>query len=365
MTASARTRQQRRVRFDLSLGGWVVTHYSDARRVLREGDAFSAAAYSTLQPDVSGSHLFLLADEQTRARLRRAFARAVTRTFVTDITSRILTPIARAIVERHEASACVDPVEALARPYSRAALFELTEVDREAGDGLVVALRIAHERFAAQGSKSTEGWAATAVASDLASEALSGPGVNPWSLRSRLYADRDLSSSEQIACLLPLFETLAVRADRDLPVCLLRQLAAMPGDRQQQTLEDGRLLAAAEESVRLQPGGVIPRNATRDLDIGGAHVKAGELVFISLSEANTDPEQFGCPHEFDPNRRDLGRHHGFGGGGRVCVGRRLATALACCLAEQTLRKWRLSTLPDSTVLAMSPRQPSAAEVGTC
>jgi cytochrome P450 len=362
MTVSAGDLEPGPAQFDPALGGWVVTRYSDVRWVLRDGEAFSATAYSRLEPDVSGSHLFFLADEPTRARLRRAFARAVTRSFVKDITARVLTPIARATVGRHDASSYVDPVEALAKPYSRTALFELTEVDRETGDALVVALRMAHEQFASQGSKSAEGWAATAVAQELASEALSGPGANAWSLRSRLHAGQQLSSSEQVACLVPLFETLAVKVDRDLPVCLLRQLAAMPGERQQRTLEEGRLLAAAEEAVRLQLGGIIPRTAARDLDIGGVHVTAGELVFVSLSEANTDGEHFTCPHEFEPDRRDLGRHYGFGGGGRVCIGRQLAKVLAVCLAEQTLRRWQLFTLPDSPLLGTSPRQSSSPQL---
>lgn len=349
-----------RPHFDETLGGWVVTRHTDARRILQDSEAFSASAYGRLEPNVSGSHLFFLADEPSRARLRRAFARAVTRSFVEEVSARALTPVARSVVERHTEAFALDPVEDLARPYARATLFEITGIKPQIGDALVVALRMAHENLIGDGAEAVDSLAAVQVARDLALEGLLGPGTSPWSLRSRLHADGNLSSSEQIACLMPLFETLAVKVHRDLPVSLLRQLARLPAERQRKILAEGQLQAAAEETVRLQPGGIIPRTVMREVDIGGVQVTAGDLVLVSLSDANTDPLEFSCPEAFDPARHELDRHQGFGAGNRVCVARRLAKALAVCLAEQCLRRWELSTIPSSSLVGTSVRQSATA-----
>lgn len=90
---------------------------------------------------------------------------------------------------------------------------------------------------------------------------------------------------------------------------------------------------ASEEIVRhLAAGAGLMRGVTRDTEIGGQPVAAGDLVVIAVQSANRDPEL--CP---DPDRLDIGRtttaHLGFGHGPHHCVGRQLArleieTALA-------------------------------------
>jgi cytochrome P450 len=99
----------------------------------------------------------------------------------------------------------------------------------------------------------------------------------------------------------------------------------------------GALPAAVEESLRLEPAAaVVDRYATRDAELGGAQIAAGELVRISISAANRDPATFPDPDRFDPGRENAGRHLAFAAGPHVCVGMHLArleahTALATLL----------------------------------
>ena len=89
--------------------------------------------------------------------------------------------------------------------------------------------------------------------------------------------------------------------------------------------EPGLLPAAVEESLRLEPAAaVIDRYATRDTELGGAEIAAGELVRISITAANRDPETFAEPDRFDLARPNAGRHLAFAGGPHVCVGMHLA-----------------------------------------
>jgi cytochrome P450 len=85
------------------------------------------------------------------------------------------------------------------------------------------------------------------------------------------------------------------------------------------------LPAAVEESLRLEPAAaVIDRYATRDVELGGAEIAAGELVRISITAANRDPPTFADPDRFDLARPNAGRHLAFAGGPHVCVGMHLA-----------------------------------------
>ncbi|MFI9841859.1 cytochrome P450 [Nonomuraea sp. NPDC051941] len=69
--------------------------------------------------------------------------------------------------------------------------------------------------------------------------------------------------------------------------------------------------------------GVTSRLATKDVEIGGVSIKAGEGVIVSGLSANWDPAAFKDPAELDVERG--ARHHlAFGFGPHQCLGQNLA-----------------------------------------
>ncbi|WP_431983021.1 cytochrome P450 [Streptomyces qinglanensis] len=86
-----------------------------------------------------------------------------------------------------------------------------------------------------------------------------------------------------------------------------------------------RPATAAEEIVRwATPVVSFQRTATRDTELGGARIAAGDRVGLFYSSANNDPEVFADPGTFDITR-DPNPHLGFGGGGpHFCLGKSLA-----------------------------------------
>ncbi|QKV95217.1 cytochrome P450 [Streptomyces sp. NA02950] len=86
-----------------------------------------------------------------------------------------------------------------------------------------------------------------------------------------------------------------------------------------------RPATAADEIVRwATPVMSFQRTATRDTELGGARIRAGQRVGVFYSSANNDPEVFDRPEVFDITR-DPNPHLGFGGGGpHFCLGRSLA-----------------------------------------
>jgi cytochrome P450 len=107
-----------------------------------------------------------------------------------------------------------------------------------------------------------------------------------------------------------------------------------------------RLDAAIEESLRLEPAAaVIDRYAATDAELGGARIRQGELVRVSITAANRDPTIFSDPDRFDPRRFDgpgTRRHLAFAHGPHVCVGVHLARLETRAGLETILR--RLDTI---------------------
>ena len=91
-------------------------------------------------------------------------------------------------------------------------------------------------------------------------------------------------------------------------------------------LAEPELLAnAIEESLRLEPAAaVLDRYATRDVEFGGAAIRRGDLVRISVTAANRDPDVFPDPDRFDVERPNAARHLAFARGPHVCIGMHLA-----------------------------------------
>jgi cytochrome P450 len=116
--------------------------------------------------------------------------------------------------------------------------------------------------------------------------------------------------------------------------------------------EPGLVPAAVEESLRLEPAAaVVDRYATRDTRLGGAVIRAGDQVTVSIAGANRDPAVFADPDAFDVRRPNAARHLAFAHGPHFCLGAHLAR-LEAQVAVETL----LSRLPG---LRLDPRYPSA------
>jgi cytochrome P450 len=95
----------------------------------------------------------------------------------------------------------------------------------------------------------------------------------------------------------------------------------------------------------------VDRYSRRDVSIGGADVRRGDLVEISLAGANRDPSFFADPDRFDLHRERARHHVTFAQGPHVCLGMHLAR-----LEAQTALRLVLDRLPN---LRLDPEKPTA------
>ncbi len=118
----------------------------------------------------------------------------------------------------------------------------------------------------------------------------------------------------------------------------LRHLAVRPDHRAAVLADPALVPNVVEQSLRLySPVTALARWATRDTEVAGRRIRAGERVLLLFGSANRDGAVFADPDEFHLDRRD-GRHVAFGIGPHRCVGSNLARLELRVAVEETLRR---------------------------
>jgi cytochrome P450 len=119
----------------------------------------------------------------------------------------------------------------------------------------------------------------------------------------------------------------------------MKALAEHPDQRAMLVADPSLIPAAIEECLRVFPAFAHQRRtATRDCEIGGQKVRAGEKVVMWYVSSNRDETRYEDPDRFDILRRP--EHQAFGAGGRhFCLGVALARLELRVLFEETLARF--------------------------
>jgi cytochrome P450 len=119
----------------------------------------------------------------------------------------------------------------------------------------------------------------------------------------------------------------------------MRALMENP-DQKQMLLDDPALVPdAVEEALRMFPAFAhFRRTATRDTELHGQKIKAGEKVVMWYVSSNRDETRYEDADTFDVTRKP--EHQAFGAGGRhFCLGTALARLELRILIEETLKRY--------------------------
>lgn len=113
-----------------------------------------------------------------------------------------------------------------------------------------------------------------------------------------------------------------------------------------------------QEAMRLYPPAFgITRHAIADDEIGGYHVPANSIIFMSAYYTHRHPEIWEEPERFDPERftperaakRPRFAYFPFGGGPRICIGNTFAMMEAQLVLATIAQHYQLRLLPGHPV----------------
>ncbi|MGI5228640.1 cytochrome P450 [Actinoallomurus sp. CA-142502] len=337
----ARLRAAEPVSWLPALGGWLVTRHDLAREVMRD-----ARTYTVDDPRFSTARLIgpsmLSLDGPAHTRHREPFARtfrpAETRARFTAFVAAEVDRLVGALRPAGRAELRAE----LAGPLAVAVVAEALGL----GDTDAATIRSWYEALVAGVSAITAGEEAVVPEAYGLLRARVEEAIKegrPSSLLAEVAARPEgLTSAEVVAD-----AAVLMFGGIDTTEGMITNAAAhLLGHPDQLALvrEDPALLAGAiEESVRLEPAAsVVDRYAVRDVRLGDADIRAGDLVRVSIAGANRDPAVFADPDRFDIRREDADRHLSFARGPHFCFGAHLArletaTALGALLRLPGLR----------------------------
>jgi 4-methoxybenzoate monooxygenase (O-demethylating) len=162
----------------------------------------------------------------------------------------------------------------------------------------------------------------------------------PGGIGMTLYSLADEGVITQAEAKLLLQTVLAAGADTTiLTLANALQAFALFPDEYRKVRDDPNLVRVAfDESLRWDsPSRMAGRITTRDVEIGGYTVPAGQRVGLMFAAANRDPRAWSDPDRFDVGR-DLRQQVGWGYGVHACVGRVLAQMEAHALLTEFARR---------------------------
>jgi cytochrome P450 len=155
-----------------------------------------------------------------------------------------------------------------------------------------------------------------------------------------LYGLADANAISQAEAKLLLQTVLAAGADTTILTMAnaVQAFALFPEEYQKVRANPTLVRIAFDESLRWDsPSRMAGRITTRDVDIGGYAVPAGQRVGLMFAAANRDPRAWDRPDQYDLSR-DLKKQVGWGYGVHACVGRVLAQLEASTLLSELARR---------------------------
>lgn len=329
---------------------WAVVRYEDIRSISRdpatfcsgEGVQFGDAPQEMLE----ASQSFLAMDAPRHTKLRGLVSAAFTPRQVKRIEDGIAAG-ARRIVDEAAPVGGGDFVQLIAKRLPLQTISDMLgvpEADRErvmeAADTLIGASDpdVFGDRSPLQ-VLGTALWTLTEFAIELAKHREEHPGDDLMTALVQAEIDGDRLTHAEIAAFLVLLSVAGNDTSRHTTSHAMRALTLNPEQRAW-LLEDlaARLPGAVEEFVRwATPVLTFRRTTTREVQLHGQTLGAGEKVVLFYHSGNRDARAIDRPWDFDVSR-DPNRHLGFGGGGpHYCLGASLAKTQLRAIFGEVLR----------------------------
>lgn len=312
-------------------GFWVLSRYSDIVNVFRDSETFSSARGNVLDVllqggDPAGGKMLPLTDGEKHAQCRRELLKSFHSRILKEIHTGLKQSIVQLISPAISASHC-DIASEVAPFIPLTAISDLLgvpEADR----------------------KKLLGFTSTALSAET-------PDANPMKailarnelllyFSTRINQTQTNINGELFERILSLRQSPFELSDEEIIyncysfmlggdetarltiISMVKLLCEHPELWQQLKQEQIDLDKVVDEFLRyITPAMHFGRYTTRDTELAGVEIKAGDIVTVWLSSANFDPERFDEPQSIQFNRAS-NKHLTFGYGPHFCIGAQLA-----------------------------------------
>jgi cholest-4-en-3-one 26-monooxygenase len=337
-------------------GFWSVTKYADIASISRDASTFISGRGFTMDDDpldpspASGTGKMLIGTDPPRhMQLRRLISRAFTPQMVETLEPSIRALAVEILNEILPRGQC-DFVADIAEKLPVAVICAMMGIPREE-QGLLFGLsnRVLAADDPALGTLQNEEVPATiegheelfAYFARLLAERRQSPRQDLVSALIGAEIDGERLSEEEIQYFCYL---LLIAGSQTAPHAISGGMLALlehPDQRALLVAEPSLMPLAVEEALRwASPVRHTARVATRDVEIRGQRILAGEKVLLWFASANRDEEMFPDPERFNI-RRSPNEHLAFGAGEHFCLGAGLARLEIRVMFEEILGR-----LPD-------------------
>jgi cytochrome P450 len=329
---------------------WAIVRYEDVRRISRDPESFCSGQgtqFADAPPEfLEASLSFLAMDAPRHTKLRGLVSAAFTPRQVARIEDGIRVN-ARRIVAEAAPSGGGDFVELIAKQLPLVTISDMIGVPEPDRDRVVAAADLLvtatdPEAFGDRPPVEVLGealWTLTSFATELAAHREQKPADDLMTALVQAEVDGERLTHAEIAAFFVLLSVAGNDTTRHTTSHAMRAPTVHPEQRAVLMEDlDERLPAAVEEFVRwASPVMTFRRTTTREVELHGQRLAAGEKVVLFYHSGNRDERAFEDPWRFDVTR-DPNRHLGFGGGGpHYCLGASLARTQLRSIFGELLR----------------------------
>jgi cytochrome P450 len=319
-------------------GYWAVTRHADILEASRNAEVFCSGRGTNI-PDLPESFneffgSMINMDDPRHGRLRRIVSRGFTPRALgrleQDVQRRATQTIDRVI----EKGSC-DFVTEIAAPLPLEIICDMMGIPesqtRFVFDKTNVILGLGDPEYVPPGTNVlmaalTAGQALASLMNDLAAERRKSPKDDLTSALLAAELEGESLTQQELASFFVLLVAAGNETTRNAISHGMKALSDFPGERRRWAADfEGVAPTAIEEIVRwASPVIHFRRTATRDTELGGQKLRAGEKVVLWYNSGNRDEAAFPDPYRFDVTRTP-NEHVGFGGPGpHHCLGANLA-----------------------------------------
>jgi cytochrome P450 len=327
---------------------WLILTHRELHQAFSDEEHFAAArAYRIHSEPSMGKTIQTMSGEQHR--VNRAL---VSRPFFPRQVRALIEPLiesqANLLLDQIEPLAQVDLVQAFARPYPFKIITGMLGIPvHDDSKFLTWALKIIDFPWDPEGAMQAKS-EFDAYMLPLIAERRLHPADDMVSILARAELDQQQLSAEEILSFCRLLFPAGSDTTYKALGSLLYAVLTTPGMRERAQGDDAQREALAQEGLRWQPPtALLPRMCSSDTELGGQQIRDGDWVLFGISAANSDPEVFARPREFDPDRDN--RNLAFGHGEHFCLGSHLARR-----ELETALKLVFQRFPDIELMAEKP-----------